>query len=44
MLIDYQNVSIVNSTWGQKVVLAGWLVAADGLEISLGRQVPKQFW
>ena len=35
MLIDYQNISTVNFLRGQKVVPAGWLVSADGLEISL---------
>ena len=31
--IDYQNVSIVNFAWGQKVVPAGWLPAAERLEL-----------
>ena len=31
--IDYQNVSIVNFVWGQKVVPAGWLPAAERLEL-----------
>ena len=35
MPIDYQNVLIVNFARGQKVVPAGWLVSADGLENSL---------
>ena len=33
MLIHHRNVSIVNFTWGQKVVPAGWLPAADRLEL-----------
>ena len=33
--IDYQNISIVNFARGQKVVQAGWLVSAEGLEINL---------
>ena len=36
MLTDYRNVLTVNFARGQKVVLAGWLLSADGLEISLG--------
>ena len=35
VLIDYRNISIINFARGQKVVPAGWLVSADGLEISL---------
>ena len=31
--IDYRNVSIVNFAWGQKVVPAGWLPAAERLEL-----------
>ena len=31
--IHHQNVSIVNFMWGQKVVPAGWLPAADRLEL-----------
>ena len=34
-VIDYQNVSMVNFVRGQKVVPAGWLLSADGPEISL---------
>ena len=34
MLIDYQNVLMVNFVRGQKVVPAGWLLSADGPEIS----------
>ena len=33
MPIDYRNVSIVNFAWGQKVVPAGWLPAAERLEL-----------
>ena len=33
--IDYQNVSMVNFARDQKVVPAGWLLSADGPEISL---------
>ena len=35
VLIDYQNVLMVNFARGQKVVPAGWLLSADGPEISL---------
>ena len=35
MLIDYRNVLRVNFVRGQKVVPAGWLLSADGPEISL---------
>ena len=35
VLIYYQNILTVNFTRSQKVVPAGWLVSADGLEISL---------
>ena len=37
LLIDYQNVSIVNFSRGQKVVQAGWLLSADRPEISLNK-------
>ena len=30
--IHHRNVSIVNFAWGQKVVPAGWLPAAERLE------------
>ena len=33
MPIHHRNVSIVNFAWGQKVVPAGWLPAADRLEL-----------
>ena len=33
MPIHHRNVSIVNFTWGQKVVPAGWLPAAERLEL-----------
>ena len=43
VLIDYQNISTVNFVRGQKVVPAGWLVSADGLEISLIGDSENQF-
>ena len=35
MPVDYRIVSTVNFARGQKVVPAGWLLSADGLEIGL---------
>ena len=40
--IDYRNVSMVNFARGQKVVPAGWLLSADGPEISLDNFLSKE--
>ena len=42
--IDYRNVSMVNFARGQKVVHAGWLLIADGPEISLAAGAALYFF
>ena len=44
MPIDYQNVSMVNFVRSQKVVPAGWLLSADGPEISLCKFSIENQW